>query len=81
MNVSYQIRRAVPASTRPGGPEDRHVALVLFQLPGEPVGRSLAISEEMIRAECGGDPKREDELILRELRNVLSQMTAGTSID
>lgn len=81
MNVTYQVRRGVPASTRSGGPANRFVALVLFSLPGDTQGRTLAISEEMIRAECGGDAEREEALILRELRTVVSQITAGTSVN
>ena len=81
MNVPYKVQRGVPAATRSGGSDITFVALVLFQLPGEPCVRTLAINEEMIRSECGGDAKREDALILRELQTVLSQMTAGTSIN
>jgi hypothetical protein len=81
VNVSYQVKRGVAASRSPGGPGNSFVALVLFQLPGEKVGRTLAINEELIRFQSGGDPKREDAVILGELKSVLAQMSAGTSIE
>lgn len=80
MNIEFTVKRGVPASDRPGGEANTLVAMVLFKLPGETVGRMLAINEGFIRFEAGGDPKREDEVIRRELNGVLMQMTAGTGI-
>jgi hypothetical protein len=78
LNVTYTVRRAVEATNRDGKP--CRIALVLFQLPGEPVGRSLAISEAQILYEAGGDPQREETFIRRELNSVLAQMTAGATL-
>lgn len=75
--VTFTVQRHVPASSRPNGPEDRSIAMVLFHMPGETVGRTLAISEDQIRFEAGGDPVKEDAVIRRELGNVIAQMTAG----
>lgn len=80
MQVSYTVRRHVPASSGPNSPATTTIALVLFQVPGEKVTRSLAVNEDLIRTQAGGNPFQEELFIKRELTNVLAQMSAGTSI-
>lgn len=79
MRASYTVQRNVCASTSPDSPATTLIAMVLFQLPGEAVTRSLAINEDLIRTEGGGNPLMEEMVIRRELTNVLAQMSAGTA--
>jgi hypothetical protein len=76
-NITYTVRRNVEASNRPGGPQNCRIAMMIFSHPKSGQPTMLGVNEEMIAAQSGGDPGKEKEVIEREIKTVLSQMTAG----
>jgi hypothetical protein len=76
--ISYTVQRNVLASNHPRGPQNCRIAMALFSHPqtGEPT--VFCVNEAMITSEAGDDPAKQQGVIERELRTVLSQMTAGT---
>lgn len=77
ITLRYSVQRNVPASTRSRGVENCRVALVVFSHPGSGEPQTLAVNEEMIEAQAGRDPRRQLEVIEREVKAVLAEMTAG----
>jgi hypothetical protein len=75
--IHYSVQRNVPASTRQGGIEDRHIALVVFAHPQTGDPQTLCVNEDMIWAEAGPDGHKQRAVIEREVKTVVAQMTAG----
>jgi hypothetical protein len=75
--ISYTVQRNVPASNRSGGPENCRIAMVLFAHPKTAEPTVFCVNEDMIASAAGPDTVKQREVIERELKTVLSQMTAG----
>lgn len=75
--LHYSVQRNVPASTSPNSVKNCRVALVVFSHPGSGQPQTLIVNEEMIRTLAGGDPLKQHEVIEREVKAVLAEMTAG----
>lgn len=75
--VSYTVQRNVPASNRPGGPQNCRIAMALFSHPKTGQPTVFCVNEAMIQSEAGDDPVKQQTMIEREFKVVLSQMTAG----
>jgi hypothetical protein len=75
--ISYGLQRHVPASTRPDGPPNCHIAMVVFAHPQTGAPQTLSINEGFIAAAAGNDPMKQRDVIEHEIKRVLAEMTAG----
>ena len=79
MKVEYLVQRNVLASTKPGGFTDARLAMVQIRLPDGGVTQ-LAIREDELRFECGGDPAKEDVFVQAKIRETILRDFPGLLI-
>jgi hypothetical protein len=69
-SVEYLVQRNVPASTRPDTPANVRIAMVQVKLPDGGITQ-VAIREDELRFECGGDARKETAFIEQRIRETL----------